>query len=180
MKDSNCILTFEKIIIGLGNSGENFVDTRHNAGFMFIDALLEKHGMLARNNECYGSTRISKINDKAYMFVKPHTYMNNSGKCVEAILNKYQMEPKDIIVIYDDMDLELGKIKFKTSGGSGGHKGLQNIIDCLETKNISRIRIGIGRPNEKSEINDFLLDRFSQSERDELIKAIDTYSSLLF
>lgn len=165
-----------KLIIGLGNPGKKYESTKHNVGFMAIDALVEQ---LIRQGHAVDFKRkfeseYAKVNTPqgSYIILKPQTYMNLSGKAVREVVNFFDIEIEDILVIYDDMDLSLGKIKIKPKGSSGGQKGMQNIIDQLKTPNIARFRIGIGRPAEQT--IEHVLSRFSKSETVIINQAIET------
>ena len=153
-----------RLIVGLGNPGEKYTFTRHNVGFMIIDALLD-------STHC---TNLNFANFKALTFksnnlilAKPQTFMNNSGESVNAVKKYFKIENKDIIVIHDDLDLPFGAIKFKIGGGHGGHNGLKSIDKYIGNDYI-RIRIGIGKPKEKSEIVNYVLKKFTQDELQKL------------
>jgi PTH1 family peptidyl-tRNA hydrolase len=165
-----------KIIVGLGNPGKKYKITRHNVGFMVVDALADQKSLSWQYNKKFKST-ICK--DKDIILVKPQTFMNNSGQAIQAILSYYKLLPKRfgliqkkdinlssvLMVIHDDIDIELGKYKISENSRSAGHKGVASIINCLKTKNFKRIRTGIRTerantiPAEK-----FVLQNFSESE----------------
>ncbi len=149
------------LIVGLGNPGKEYENTRHNVGFMSIDALAEKYRFGAFKDKFDGLLAQGKISKEKVYLLKPHTFMNLSGNSVVKAATFYKILPQNIIVIHDDMDLPLGKIKTKIGGGAGGHNGLKS-IDAAITPNYNRIRIGIGRPS--SEAVDFVLSRFSRSD----------------
>ena len=164
------------LIVGLGNIGEQYQLTRHNVGFLVIDEITKS----------LQSSNINKSNFKAdvlksgyNLYVKPTTYMNNSGQAVVAIKDYYKIDMEDIIVIHDDLDLPFGTVKFKVGGGHGGHNGLRS-IDSHIGKEYIRVRIGIGKPENKTDVANYVLSNFSKEELNKLegiishtIKAIE-------
>ena len=155
-----------KLIVGLGNPGLTYKNTRHNIGFMFIESL-EKDLNLDFKIEKKFKAMVSriKIDSEDVLFVKPITYMNNSGEAVKAIVDFYQISTEDILVIIDDMDLPVGKIRIRKSGSSGGQKGLNSIINLLHTNEIKRIRIGIDKGVDA--VN-HVLGKFTKNERENI------------
>lgn len=145
-----------KIIVGLGNPGKEYEGTRHNAGFMFLDAFVGHKEIASADKEIIFSlekkfeAKIAEVlrNGEKIILVKPQTFMNQSGKAVAAILNFYKAEAKDLIVAADDIDLPVGTARIRKEGGSAGQKGLQNIIDSIGNNEFVRIRIGIGSGTE--------------------------------
>jgi PTH1 family peptidyl-tRNA hydrolase len=131
-----------KLIVGLGNPGEKYTNTRHNIGFLVIDDLAKKQG-ISFNFEKKFEAEIGEESDAK--FVKPQTFMNESGKSVVRVKDFYKIELENIIVIHDDVDLDLGKVRVSKGGSSAGHKGIQSIIDNLGTSDFWRIRVGVGR-----------------------------------
>ena len=168
------------LIVGLGNIGEQYQLTRHNVGFLVIDEITKS----------LQSSNINKSNFKAdllksgyNLYVKPTTYMNNSGQAVVAIKDYYKIDIEDIIVIHDDLDLPFGTVKFKVGGGHGGHNGLRS-LDSHIGKDYIRVRIGIGKPEDKSQVANYVLSNFSKEELNKLegiithtIKAIEALKS---
>lgn len=155
-----------KLIIGLGNPGEKFEETRHNVGFLTVDAISKKMSCSTFNLQQKFNAEISQgiINNEKIILLKPQTFMNTSGESVRNIIDYYKINPENIIVIQDDLDIFLGKYKISTNKNSGGHKGIQSIIDCLETKNFTRSRIGIMIENKKTPTEKFVLEKFSKNE----------------
>ena len=146
----------EIILIGLGNPGTKYINSRHNIGFILLENLSKKYNsnfLLKDKLKSFCSE--FKINDSTYRLFLPNTFMNNSGDAVRAILDWYKINLDNIFIIVDDKDLPLGKIRFRKKGGSGGHNGLKSIIEKLQTKNFNRIRIGIGSPSLSKEKNNF-------------------------
>ena len=148
-----------KLIVGLGNPGKEYEKTRHNVGFMAIDHYLGNESFKSKNN---GSYYEKIINNEKIIFLKPLTYMNDSGLAVRYFSDYFNLDISDILIIYDDMDFDVGKYKLKSSGSSAGHNGIKSIIKHLGTENFKRIRIGISKNN----INtiDYVLGRFSKED----------------
>ncbi len=151
-----------KIIVGLGNPGEKYKNIRHNVGFMILDKFAEKEGL---NWEDCPKFESEIILDKEFMLVKPQTYMNNSGSAVSKILNFYKCKLKDLIVIHDDVDLPFGSVKKQINKNSAGHRGVEDIIDKLGSKNFWRLRVGIGKPEDKRiPVDEWVLQDFTKVE----------------
>ncbi|MEZ0344059.1 MAG: aminoacyl-tRNA hydrolase [Caldimicrobium sp.] len=165
------------IFCGLGNPGEKYKNTRHNFGFLVVSAYAEKH-KLSFNFEPSLESEITTYRNKA-LLVKPMTYMNLSGRAVKKILNKFGIPPANLLVIYDDLDLPLGRIKMLPKGGSGGHKGVQSIIEDLGTEDFPRLKLGIGRPEKGQDPKDYVLSPFSEKEWPLVKKIIDIAVSAL-
>ncbi|RXK11598.1 aminoacyl-tRNA hydrolase [Halarcobacter mediterraneus] len=168
------------LIIGLGNIGEKYQLTRHNVGFLVIDEIT-KNLQTTNINKSNFKAEVSKTSNN--LFVKPNTYMNNSGQAVVAIKDYYKIDIENIIVIHDDLDLPFGTVKFKIGGGHGGHNGLKSIDSCIGKEYI-RVRIGIGKPQDKNEVVNYVLSNFSKEELNKLegiishtIKAIEALQS---
>ena len=137
----------EIYLIGLGNPGKKYTNSRHNIGFLLLENLSKKYNAnFLLKDKLKSSYSEFKINDSTYRLFLPNTFMNNSGDAVRAIVDWYKVNLDNIFIIVDDKDLPLGKIRFRKKGSSGGHNGLQSIIEKLQTKNFNRIRIGIGSP----------------------------------
>ena len=152
------------LIVGLGNPDKQHLYNRHNIGFMVIDYFLNNY----KTSSILKSTfkgQLFKFQD--LLFLKPTTYMNLSGESVLAVKNFYKIEIENIIVIHDDLDLKFGAIKFKQGGGNGGHNGLKS-IDKYISQNYKRVRIGIGKPDDKSKIINYVLENFNQDELEKL------------
>ena len=142
------------LIIGLGNPEQEYSKTRHNMGFNTINKIAKQCKTDVNKTKFQGLYETTIIEEKKVILIKPQTYMNLSGNCVQEFVNFYKIEKENIIVIYDDMDIEPGTIKIRKKGGPGGHNGMKSIIKMLGTEEFSRIRIGIGRPkHDGDEIN---------------------------
>lgn len=152
-----------KLIVGLGNPGKEYEKTRHNIGFMIIDNLAKKLNIELNNSKFNGIYYQGFIDNEKVIILKPQTYMNLSGECIIQFVNYFNIEDEDILVVYDDMDLELGKIRLKVKGSSGGQNGMKNIMDHLHTQNISRLKFGIGL-KKMIPAKDYVLGKFSKED----------------
>ena len=159
-----------KLIVGLGNPGKKYEHTRHNIGFDVVDLFGELAQIDIDKESFKGLVGRGKVFDEDIFLLKPQTYMNLSGESVREIVNYFKISVEDIIVVFDDMALEPGKIRLRLSGSSGGHKGMQNIIDNLGTQDIKRIRVGIGEP--QYDTIDYVLSKPSKEERELINEAI--------
>ena len=167
------------IIVGLGNIGREYENTRHNIGFMCIDVLADKLGIKFDKKECKAEVAIAYKGGEKLVLAKPSTYMNLSGNAIKELLGKYKANPEDILVIYDDIDLDLGKVRVRKEGSGGTHNGMKNIIELTKTKAIPRIRVGIGRPNNGMDLADYVLGRFSSEDREVLNHNFDDISNAI-
>ena len=150
-----------KLIVGLGNPGMEYVHTRHNVGFDTVNLFAKKKGFkFSRKGKAMVSE--NNIEGEKVVLLKPLTFMNLSGEAVARIMNTYNVTDEDLIVVCDDLDLPLGKIRIRRKGSGGGHRGLNSIIDCIKSNNFCRLRVGIGR--EGDTVN-YVLGRFSSSDR---------------
>lgn len=152
------------LIVGLGNIGEKYQLTRHNVGFMVIDEMTKNLATSNINNSNFQSTLLKSGYN---LFSKPTTFMNNSGLAVHAIKEYYKIDLENIIVIHDDLDLPFGTVKFKIGGGHGGHNGLRS-IDAHIGKEYIRVRIGVGKPQDKADVANYVLNNFSKEELNKL------------
>jgi len=162
------------IIVGLGNPGEDYAQTRHNLGFMLIDKLAAAAGANVKRRECQSLVGGALIEDRRVVLVKPQTFMNLSGEAVSCLNSKYESEEKNsLIVISDDLALPFGKIRLRQRGSAGGHNGLKSIIGALGTNEFARLRIGIQPEHPVSDAKRFVLDRFSSTERESLAEILE-------
>ena len=166
----------EIYLVGLGNPGKKYSKSRHNIGFLLLDNLSKKYNSnFLFKDKLKSSCSEFKIDDSTYKLFLPNTFMNNSGDAVRAIVDWYKINLDQLFIILDDIDLPLGKIRFRKKGSSGGHNGLKSIIEKLQTQNFNRIRIGIGSPQSIQGISDFntishVLGNISQEEKSILDK----------
>ena len=176
-----------KLIVGLGNPGKEYENTRHNVGFSFLDFFLNKKNMnLIWKQKFDGLYYNCVINGEKVIFLKPQSFMNLSGTVVSQYVNFYKIDISDILVVSDDLDLNIGNFKLKDKGSCGGHNGLRNIETCIHSQAYKRLKIGISNDKSK-ETKDYVLGSFSKSEQevlnslfDTLVKVIDDYFSLDF
>ena len=164
-----------KLIVCLGNPGEEFKNTRHNIGFMVLDSYLGNVKWKVKNSALYYETF---INNEKYIFIKPLTFMNLSGEAVFKYVKYYNLNITDILVIHDDMDLEIGKIRLKQNSSSGGHNGIKSIINLLNTQNFKRLKIGISQ-NRKIETKDYVLGKFTKSELEILNNSLPKCANII-
>lgn len=151
------------VLVGLGNPEAKYKLNRHNVGFMAIDSIVANYKLAPYKTKFQSQIVTKKINDTPVIFSKPQTFMNLSGKSIGNILNFYKLKCENVIVIHDDLDLNLGTVKTKIGGSSGGHNGLKS-LDSIIGKNYRRLRIGIGHPGDKTLVNNHVLGDFSKSE----------------
>jgi len=161
-----------KLIVGLGNPGGEYKNNRHNIGFMAIDEIARKHGFAPFKQKYKGHFVDGKIGGERVLLLKPQTFMNRSGASVGALASFFKIEPKDIVVFYDELDLVAGKVRVKIGGGNGGHNGLRS-IDPVIGKEYKRVRLGIGRPSHKEQVTKYVLGDFAKSDKEWLGKLLD-------
>ncbi len=153
-----------KLIAGLGNPGRQYEHTRHNIGFEVIEELSSRLAIPLNQSKLKGLYGIGTVNGEKVLLLKPLTYMNLSGESIRAVMDYYKMEQEDLLVIYDDLDLPVGKIRLRQKGSPGGHNGIKSIVAHLGTQQFNRIRIGIDRPQSGMSVPDYVLGRFHQEE----------------
>ncbi len=172
--------TYDWFVVGLGNPGLQYENTRHNAGFMSVDCFMElkdgefnKHKMQAVFGEC-------KVGQNRVLVAKPQTYMNNSGSAVSAIAKFYKIPTDRIIVVCDDINLDIGKIRIRRKGSDGGQKGMRDIIELLGTDEITRIKVGVGKkPHPEYDLVDWVLSKFPKESEEELSSALQKTAKAL-
>ncbi len=166
-----------RLIVGLGNPGREYADTRHNVGWMVVDRVCEKLNC-SNFREKFKGLIAEWRNEKGekVFFLKPLTYMNRSGESVKEVANFFKLAPAEILVIYDDLDLPLGKLRIRLKGSSGGHKGVKSVEEHLRTNEFPRLRIGIGRPASKEEVVNYVLSPFRKEELNVVKEAVEKAS----
>jgi len=157
------------LFVGLGNPTPNSHNNRHNIGFQIIDAINIKFGLSKQKPKFKGLLTTGNINDKKIYAIKPLTFMNNSGICIRELIEYFKIDATDVIVFHDDLDLDFGKIKAKFGGSDAGHNGIAS-IDKFIGKEYSRVRIGIGKPDSKIPVSDYVLNDFNEDEEEKLIQ----------
>jgi len=155
-----------KIIVGLGNPGPRFLLTRHNAGFMVIDALAGEFGVRVTKEFCRALVGSARFLDSPLLLAKPQTYMNLSGESVRDLLDYYKSGPSDLLVIHDDIDLSPSRLRIRKSGGDGGHNGIASIISAIGTGEFVRVKLGVGRPPEGWDPADYVLSNWKKDEEE--------------
>ncbi|MFH1091790.1 MAG: aminoacyl-tRNA hydrolase [Pseudomonadota bacterium] len=153
-----------RLLVGLGNPGSRYERTRHNVGFMALDRLAERHDLSPRQEKFQSLIALGRIGGVAVLLAKPQTYMNLSGQAVGRIVEYFRVPPAQILVLHDDMDLAVGRLKVSASGGAAGHKGVASIIACLGTDAFIRVRLGVGRPSDRIPAEHYVLSPFAPEE----------------
>ncbi len=154
------------LVVGLGNPGSKYNMTRHNVGFMFLDYLSTEYDFNFSDSKWQAKAALSRLFQNKILFLKPETFMNLSGMAVVAAALYYKIAPEQIVVIHDDLDLEVGRIKLAFNRGDGGHRGIRSITQQLGTRKFSRIKIGIGRPQGRMPVENYVLSKFSLEEKE--------------
>ena len=162
-----------KLIVGLGNPGPCYQATRHNVGFLVIDALGAIHRIPLREHLPTAQYGVGTVGTHQVLLAKPLTHMNANGKAVAGICAYFSISPHDVIVVHDDLDLVLSRVKLKMRGGDAGHYGVRSVIESLGTGDFARIRVGIGRPATKDEVVSYVLSPFTPDELPLVDEAID-------
>ena len=168
-----------KIVVGLGNPGDEYINTRHNMGFKVIDSVSKSLNIEVKQRKFGGRFGSGEFSDNKLILLKPWQFMNRSGQAVATASGFYKLSVKDLLVITDDMDLEPGRIRIRAKGSAGGHNGLADIIEKLGTNNFARCRIGIGR-NSKDDAVDHVLDKPAKEEEPLLAEAIERAQKAVF
>ena len=167
-----------KLIVGLGNPGKEYENTRHNIGFMVLDRFLNKHNISDSKTKFSGIYYEFNLNNEKYILLKPQKYMNLSGEVVRDFVNFFKIDISDILIISDDLDMECGKIKLKLTGSCGGHNGLRNIEDHLNTKDYKRLKIGIAN-NKNIDTKDYVLGKFTKEEKELLEESLEKGAQII-
>lgn len=167
------------LIVGLGNPGNEYVDTRHNAGFWFLDELVRLfHGNFKNEKKFFGDVAKIHINNQELWLLKPNTFMNLSGKALQAIAQFYKINLENILVIHDELDLDPGTARLKKGGGHGGHNGLRD-ISARSGKDFWRLRLGIGHPGDKNKVSGYVLNKPSSDDKISIERAIDNATRVI-
>lgn len=166
-----------KWIVGLGNPGSQYAATRHNIGFMAVDLLAEQLGITINQSKCKAYIGEGQALGQKVILIKPMTYMNLSGESVRSYMDFYKVKLEDMIVLYDDLDTELGGMRLRYKGSAGGHNGIKSLIQHLGTQNFNRIRLGISRPPIGYDIADYVLSKFAKTDSECLNKVLNQASN---
>ncbi|MDD5191388.1 MAG: aminoacyl-tRNA hydrolase [Dehalococcoidales bacterium] len=162
--------TETRLIVGLGNPGEKYTATRHNIGFTCIDTYAQLHNVAFARSRIKAKTAMARINNLDVVLAKPYSFMNLSGEPVGKLLRQHKVKTENLIVIHDDMDLPVGRIRIRQGGSSAGHKGINSIVEHISTQEFVRVRVGIGRPQgtgteKENEVIDYVLGEFTTDEK---------------
>jgi PTH1 family peptidyl-tRNA hydrolase len=162
-----------KLLVGLGNPGRKYLGTRHNVGFATLARLADRHAQSRTRRQFDGDTIEANIGGQRALLLLPQTYMNRSGQSVQQALRFYKLELVDLLVVCDDINLPLGKLRLRPKGSAGGQKGIQDVIRALGSDQFARLRIGIGSPPQQWDASDFVLSKFTPDEQETVNQAID-------
>ena len=167
-----------KLIVGLGNPGDKYFETKHNVGFMLVDKMCKELNLKFTADKIFQAEIASTfLNGEKVYFVKPTTFMNESGKAVHALLTYYGLDIDDLLVIYDDLDMEVGKIRLRTKGSAGGHNGIKSIIKHIGTQEFKRVKIGIGRPKNNMSVIHHVLGKFDEDDYISILNTLEKVDS---
>ena len=161
-----------KMIVGLGNPGPKYTDTKHNVGFIALDEWAFQNKEKYNKNKFEAVYIETTVNGEKVLFVKPLTFMNDSGRAVRPLMDYYSIPIEDLVVVYDDMDMPVGKIRLRQKGGAGGHNGIKSLIQHLGTQDFNRIRIGVGRPQHNMTVIQHVLSPFPKDEHAEMLHSV--------
>lgn len=161
------------LIVGLGNPEQDYSRTRHNMGFNVINKISEKYNIKVNKSKFKGLYGTGIIESEKVILLKPQTYMNLSGESIIEIMNFYKINNNELIVIYDDIDIEPGKIRIRKSGSSGTHNGMKSVISNINTEEFCRVRVGIGKPKENMDMISYVIGHIPKEEQGELEKGIE-------
>lgn len=164
------------LIVGLGNPGQKYHNTKHNIGFMCIDFISQVFNIPVNKTKHDAVIGEGKIGNEKVILAKPHTFMNLSGQSVDVIARWNDISPKNIIILYDDTSIDVGKIRIREEGSAGGHNGIKSIIQSIKTDVFPRVRVGIGQPPEKMDLADYVLSKIPKEERDAIFNEIQNAS----
>lgn len=167
------------IIVGLGNPGKKYEHTRHNVGFDVIDRFAEKHDIKVDRLKHKALIGEGRIAGEKVVLIKPQTYMNLSGESLISAVNFYKPDMDKVVVVYDDIDIDIGHIRIRKKGSAGSHNGMKSIISNLSTQDFPRFRVGVGRPESGRDLADFVLSRVSKTEEGKMMESIDNTVSAL-
>ena len=161
-----------KLVVGLGNPGKKYDRTKHNMGFMTIDRLMDEYGQTQMKKDFEAEYCKFMVDGETVFLVKPLTFMNESGRAVNFLMGYYHIKPEELMVIQDDLDMNIGKVRLRTKGSAGGHNGIKSIISAVGTKDFSRIKIGIQHPDKQSVVN-WVLTPFTKDQAPVALAGID-------
>lgn len=162
-----------RLIVGLGNPGDNYKKTRHNAGFWFVESVARKYAVFFREESGFdGELARFEYGKNSVLLLKPGTFMNHSGRSVNSVMRYFKIDEKEVLIAHDELDFIPGVVKLKSDGGHGGHNGIKDIINQIGSGGFSRLRIGIGHPGDKSKVSQYVLDKPTHRESEQISDAI--------
>jgi PTH1 family peptidyl-tRNA hydrolase len=171
------------LIVGLGNPGAEYENTRHNLGFKVVEELARRLNISSLKEKCHSFMAEANLKGKKIILAQPQTFMNNSGLAVRSLIDWFRYNPKNLILVYDDVDLEVGQLRVREKGGDGGHHGVESVIGSVGTTEFGRVRIGIGRENLTDDVTDYVLRHIPPAQREKLdaavIAAADAVESII-
>lgn len=165
------------LIVGLGNPGDKYEKTIHNMGFMTLERVMQKLNKSIKKKECNAKTLITSVNGNEVVFALPQTFMNLSGESVKSLMSKYKVKPEDMLVIYDDIDIDKGTIRFRRQGSGGTHNGMRNIIQCIGSNAFNRLRIGVSKPEYN--LVDYVLSNIKKEDENLFEDVFDVASDVV-
>lgn len=168
-----------KLIVGLGNPGAKYAETKHNIGFIVVNEFAQRHGLTFNKAKFESIYAEGFIGTEKVILLKPQTYMNESGRAIRPMMDYFNIEQEEVVVVYDDLDLDPGRIRLRQKGGAGGHNGIKSMISHLGTQEFDRIRIGIGRPYPSQTVVHHVLSPFPKDHQEEMIDAVHQASDAL-
>ena len=168
-----------RIIVGLGNPGEQYVETRHNVGFRCVDRVARDHSIAYSRRHSSALMGEGEIEGHRVVLAKPRTFVNRSGQAIAYLLARYRVSPQELLVICDDMDLPLGKLRLRSKGSAGGHNGIESIGDVVDTQDFPRLRVGIGRPPVDTDQIEYVLGTISEDEQNAVDEAVERVAQVV-
>jgi len=169
-----------KLVVGLGNPGQKYAKTRHNAGFLLLDELISTgNAVFSPQSRFFGELAEMRVGGRNLYLLKPTAFMNRSGQSVSALMKYYKIQPEEVLVLHDELDFELGVLKLKLGGGHGGHNGLRDIIAATGAKGFLRLRVGIGRPQGSQAVADYVLSDFAKRDFELLMSIFSDFHALM-
>ncbi len=160
-----------KLIFGLGNPEEKFDGTPHNLGFLVVDKLCEKFGGKFGKTKMKGKSAEILIENQKVLLIKPQTYMNSSGECVQKYMQKFKVNPKNVLICFDDIDIDCGDVRFRENGSGGSHNGMKNVVLHVG-ENVARLRVGVGKPPENWDLADFVLAKIPPEKKQKIEEGV--------
>ena len=164
-----------KVVVGLGNPGKRYDATRHNIGFKVVERLADKAGVRFKK-DWRATARVAKFAESGeeVLLVEPQTFMNRSGQAIRSLVDRHRVDEADVVVIFDDADLDCGRIRLRAQGGAGGHNGVRSVVESLGVSNFARVRVGVGPRPHGEELVEYVLSEFSSEELEKVTEAVDT------